>query len=232
MQFASAIAFSNHNYKDSKKYQNMAHDFNRNLYSVGEEDNFDENINLENNITTNNVPVVYLEGETDEKYFKRAIEVYGINVPFEFRQSGTKDKQGQSKNSGYGQLKNLVKAVRANPTVTEKKIAVIYDCDVTGIEKNNACGVFELPLARFDNKNNIKKGIENALYLDECDLSGFYTTRNFSEGDGGSVEKTELNKTKLCEYICTRSDVELKEIFKNLRPVIDELVEYFSNSKI
>jgi helicase superfamily len=228
MQMASAIAFSNQNKEESKRYQNKAHEFNRNLYSIGDGDNFDENIDFVNNIATNNVPVVYLEGETDEKYFKRAVEVYGINIPFEFLQTGTKDNQGQSKNGGCGQLKKLVAAIRNNPTVTGKKIAVIYDCDVTGIETNNACGVFELSLKQFDNEKGIKKGIENALYLDDYDLKDFYTKRDLPVDYGGTHVMYELNKMKLCDFICMKSDAELKEVFKNLRPVIDDLVRYFS----
>lgn len=34
-------------------------------------------------------PTVYLEGRTDEKYFKRAVQVYGVSVPFKCTPSGS-----------------------------------------------------------------------------------------------------------------------------------------------
>ena len=43
---------------------------------------------------------VYLEGRTDEKYFKKAAEVFGYNLPFEFKWVGYIDERGQEVNTG------------------------------------------------------------------------------------------------------------------------------------
>lgn len=47
------------------------------------------------NIPTDKKSVVYLEGRTDEKYFKKALEVYGYNVDLEFKWIGYIDEKGE-----------------------------------------------------------------------------------------------------------------------------------------
>lgn len=45
-------------------------------------------------------PTVYLEGRTDEKYFKKALEVFGYDVPFQFKWVGYMKDAKNEENTG------------------------------------------------------------------------------------------------------------------------------------
>lgn len=80
-----------------------------------------------------------------------------------------------------------------------------------------------MSIPAFSNSKNMKKGIENALVLDEIDLSPFYSTKTVT-GDYGEERSIQtFEKIKLCKFICEKDDTFLKKIFSNLKDVIDKL---------
>lgn len=230
LQMAGAIAWSNGDERDSREFQNEAHKLNRNLYSVGEiTDDTEEG--LENTIKSINTPTVFLEGETDEKYFIRAADTFGINVPFEFRWVGHKDDSRQAKSTGCEELKKIVSVLRNQKDLANRKIAVIFDCDVKGVEESDKNNVLVLLLKEYENSKGIKKGIENTLILDDLDeheLRQFYHKHCRVDEYSGKHSNEEFDKVKFCEFICSKEDSELRKVFKNLRSIIDKLVKYFS----
>lgn len=169
---------------------------------------------------------VYLEGRTDEKYFRTAIEVLGYkDVPFQFKWVGYIDDSGNEVNTGKDSLAKAVHfLISLNRTV---KIVCLFDCDTSRkeSEKNN---VVSYALNTYENSKGMKRGIENALVLDKIDLPTFYSWKT-KYGDYGE-EKTysELDKMALCDAICAMDAETLKEVFSNLKIEIDKLMAKLS----
>lgn len=166
------------------------------------------------------IPTVYLEGQTDEMYFNRAVEVYNIRVPFQFKWIGYLNDRGQDVNTGDKSLDSAFQflASRNLPTVN----ICLKDCDTNQpVKKINHAVI--MSISAFCNSKNIKKGIENALVLDEIDLSPFYSTKTVT-GDYGEERSIQtFEKMKLCKFICEKDDIVLKKVFSHLKDVIGEL---------
>ena len=166
------------------------------------------------------IPTVYLEGRTDEMYFNRAVEVYNINVPFQFKWIGYLNDKGQDVNTGDKSLDAAFQFLASRNFSTVN--ICLKDCDTNQpVKKINHAVIMSIPA--FSNSKNMKKGIENALVLDEIDLSPFYSTKTVT-GDYGEKRSIQtFEKIKLCEFICEKDDTFLKKIFSNLKDVIDKL---------
>ena len=169
--------------------------------------------------------VVYLEGRTDELYFKKAVEVFGYtNLPFEFQWIGYMKNEKDEENTGKDALNKAV-AFLIGRKLSTKNIC-LFDCDTSKTEsvKNN---VYTRVIPTYSNSKKMKKGIENALVLDSFDVSPYYSTK-IKEGDYGDDNTiVTLEKMDLCNAICALDGETLKEIMQNLKSVIDSLVSIF-----
>lgn len=168
---------------------------------------------------------VYLEGRTDEKYFNRALEVFGYKeVPFQFKWIGYIDDNGQERYTGcksLDQAKDFLISSKLN-----FKNVLLYDCDTNkqSSEKNN---VYIRVLPTYQNSKGMRIGIENALVLDDVDITNFYS-RKEKQGDyGNATIITEFKKMECCDYICSLDEESLKVILGNLKTVIDSILEIF-----
>jgi len=176
-------------------------------------------------ISEKETSVVYLEGRTDEKYFNKALEIYGYEqVPFKFKWIGYMDEKGQEVNTGKDNL-NKVAQFLISQNLPLKNVC-LFDCDVNHVQsfKNN---VICKNLSYYCNSKNIKKGIENALILDNIDISPYYS---YKEKEGEYGEKSiisQFDKMKFCDNICLMENDVLREIFSNLKKEIDELIKLF-----
>lgn len=169
-------------------------------------------------------PCVYLEGRTDEKYFNKAIEAFGYNLPFQFKWVGYMKDGKNEENTGKDALNKAVQFLIAR-NLTAKTVC-LFDCDTNRNEqmKNN---VYTRVIPTYPNSKHMKKGIENALVLDAIDLSPFYTQK-IKEGDYGDDNTiVEFNKMACCDYICSLDSETLKDVFANLKTIIDELASIF-----
>ena len=170
-------------------------------------------------------PIVYLEGRTDEKYFNKALEVYNYAVPFSFKWVGYLKDNGQEENTGKDAL-NKAYQFLVGRNLMEKNVC-LFDCDTGRNEcmKNNA---YIRVMPTFSNSKGMEKGIENALVLDDIDVSSFYSTR-VKKGDyGGTTTITELEKMKFCDSLCSMPKEVLLKVFANLKTEIDSLLEIFA----
>lgn len=170
-------------------------------------------------------PTVYLEGRTDEKYFNKAVEVYDYNISFSFRWVGYLKDNGQEENTGKDALNAAYKfLVGRNP---KEKNVCLFDCDTkrTKCEKNNTY-IRVVPM--FSNSKGMQKGIENALVLDDIDVSPFYSVYEKKGDYGDTLKKTEFKKMEFCDFLCSMPKEELQKVFVNLKTVIDSLVEIFA----
>ncbi len=169
-------------------------------------------------------PTVYLEGRTDEKYFNKAVEVFGLNIPFKFKWIGYLKDNGQEEYTGKDNLNKAYLFLKAQNLST--KNICLKDCDTKQEhkEENNAI-IMSIP--QFENSKGILIGIENALVLDDIDLDKFYTERNENAGYGKPKIIPEFNKMECCEYICTLDKDKLKIVFNNLKEVIEDLIKIY-----
>jgi hypothetical protein len=167
---------------------------------------------------------VYLEGRTDEKYFNKALEVFDYTVPFSFKWVGYLKENGQEENTGKDAL-NKAYQFLVGRNLPEKNVC-LFDCD-TGRSHTMKNNVYIRTIPLFANSKNMKKGIENALILDDIDVSPFYSSRE-KKGDYGDTSViTEFEKMKFCDYLCSLSNEVLTKVFANLRDEIESLIEIF-----
>lgn len=164
--------------------------------------------------------IVYLEGRTDEKYFNKALEVFGYDVDFQFKWVGYIDERGEESNSGKDALNKTASVLKA------KKLAVrnmcLYDCDANkSIQEVN--NVITVSIPHFKNEVGISMGIENALVLDDIDLAPYRKQRK--EVDGYGIERLipDFQKMQCCDYICSLESEKLNKVFTHLKEVIDKI---------
>lgn len=169
-------------------------------------------------------PTVYLEGRTDEKYFNKALEVYNYAVPFSFKWVGYLKDNGQEENTGKDAL-NKAYQFLVGRNLMEKNVC-LFDCDTGRNEcmKNNA---YIRVMPTYSNSKGMKKGIENALVLDDVDMSPFYSSREKNGDYGDTSTITEFEKMRFCDSLCSMPKEVLLNVFANLKTEIDSLIEIF-----
>jgi len=170
-------------------------------------------------------PTVYLEGRTDEMYFNKALEVYGISVPFQFKWIGYIDTKGEEANTGKDALN------KALPFLISRQLTVknvcLYDCD-TNKPKKEVNNVVTMSLPKYANEKGIQIGVENALVFGDIDVEPYKKQR--VEVDGYGIEKRipDFQKMECCKHICSLDAERLKSVFVNLKAVIEDLVQLYS----
>ena len=165
---------------------------------------------------------VYLEGRTDEKYLNKALEVFNVAAPFQFKWVGHIGASGQEENSGAG---NLNKAYQFLVGKNQGfKQVCLFDCDTSRVECE-CNGVYTRVFPVYANAKRMRKGIENALILDDVDVSQFQRQK-IKEGDYGvDTAIGEFDKMACCDYVCSLPHDDLLRIFANLKTMIDSLLE-------
>lgn len=177
-------------------------------------------VNLKKDIST-----VYLEGRTDEKYFNKALDVFDYtNMPFIFKWVGHMDENGQEANTGKDSLNKAAQfMISLNSPV---KNICLFDCD-TNHKLSETNNVICKTIAYYDNSKGMKKGIENALVLDEINLTNYYSKKE-KHGDYGDTNTiVQFDKMKCCDGICDMDEIVLNKVFSNLRIEIDALLNIF-----
>ena len=171
--------------------------------------------------STNIIPTVYVEGRTDEKYIKKAAEVYGLSLPFAIKWIGHMDANGQESNTGFTALNKAKEFLITQGN--EVKTVLLYDCD-TNKKDENSGNIYIRHLPKYKNSKNINKGIENALILDAVNLEQFYK-KETKTGDYGEEKIIfEFQKMDCCDYICGLDDEILKAVFANIQTVLLNII--------
>lgn len=169
--------------------------------------------------------VVYLEGRTDERYFRKAQELRGGFPPFELRWVGYLDGKNQERNTGGKALSNVFEFLVAQNLPLRN--ACVFDCD-TGRDRCVSGNVLAISLPYFTNSKGIKKGVENALVLDDVALGGFYTEKTIKGDYNETKTIQEFQKMKLCNYICEEMDeAAQRKTLANLIDVLNDLDDFF-----
>lgn len=183
------------------------------------------NINLEADI---NRPIVYVEGETDELYINKAIEILDIDLDINVKWIGRNTGKGKVEFTGYTALNQSKAFFQSNPHILKQKTILLYDSDTNkSIEDDNNLFIRCMP------KNMGNKifgiGIENLLTLPEDHPRDMFydnidkeTINNY--GGKEIFQKEELNKKRLCKWICNEINYEDQKIyFKEFQKIIDIL---------
>ena len=173
----------------------------------------------------NLAPTLYGEGRTDEKYIKKAAEIFGLNLPFEVKWIGHIDANEQESNTGYTALNKAKEFLIAQGG--NAKTILLYDCD-TNKKDENFGNIFTRHLPKYKNAKKINKGIENALILDAIDISTFYCSKSIFGDYGEEKILCEFDKMACCEYICNLDEAVLKGVFANIQNVLSNIINIFS----
>ena len=185
-------------------------------YSWTESQIIQEAFNVKPYIELNKINV-FLEGETDEKYYNKAIDVFGFDKEIiSFKWIGRNTENGGPENTGDKALNSAVLFFKANPNMILAPLVMLYDCDTNkGNEDYNNVHIRTMST----NTSNIiyKRGVENLLNLPESfNPNTFYTTKERTDDYGATTKTESLDKMKLCDYICSLDDNALKNIMVNI----------------
>ena len=175
----------------------------------------------------NLAPTLYVEGRTDEKYIKKAAEVYGFALPFEVKWIGHIDANGNEANTGFTALNKAKEFLMTQGGAV--KTLLLYDCDTNKRDENYG-NVYVRHLPKYESAKKMNKGIENALILDAVDIDRFYNNK-MDVGDYGEVKVLpEFRKMQCCDYICGLDAEILKSVFANLQKVLAEMISIFDEA--
>lgn len=165
-------------------------------------------------------PIVYLEGETDEKYFNKALEIFGYkDENIEFRQIGCTRENGKKVEfTGASNMNKARDFFKANKPAFPQ--IFLYDCDTKEQDFNDE-NIIVMRMPKYDNSCDMDKGIENALILDDLDISQFYSSEK-KGSYGCKIE--EFHKMKMCDFICNLDTKTQKKILSNLKIKIEDII--------
>lgn len=171
--------------------------------------------------------ILFTEGETDEKYLRKAIEIFFNNsVNFKVEWIGKRIDNKQIINTGCSALNNLLKILEANKNLFAKKVGFLYDCDTNKPPIYNK-NYFTYTLKNKENKV-YEIGIENLLNLPVNFNYDNYLKKTETKDKYG-VENiiSELDKNKLCEEICNSTNA--KEYLIEIKNVIQDIENLMNN---
>jgi hypothetical protein len=167
-------------------------------------------------------PVLFLEGEQDIRYIKKAAELLNYNHLIEkidIRQRG-----------GYKNLDKLWDILKDSSfdTIPQKRI-LLYDCDTKKI--NETLGISYKRVLPYFSNNPVSKGIENLFSENTItqlknNFGDFFDTTEVIRTSRGvknvtyMIEVNSQEKTKLCDWLCENG---VKEDFVNFEVVFEIL---------
>lgn len=157
---------------------------------------------VEEQVLARSKPLVLTEGQTDVDYIKTALELLGytdILEQLEIDEVGKAGKDG-AKGGGHTNLDAARKFLENNQSRFPRPVLFLYDCDTK--KKSESVGSLLIRGVPQNTENtSVTKGIENLLPL-ELFEDRFYTERRDKTGIGRDIIIPELQKKKLCEWIC------------------------------
>lgn len=171
-------------------------------------------------------PTVYLEGKTDVQYFRKAAEVFGMVLPFDFECVGYIDEKGNARNTGSTCIKKAYDFLVARQFPV--KFICLSDCD-TKFKEESKGNVLNTTLKQYDNRWGISVGIENALVFPESmDKERYYAITEIVKPDGGREAHSVLKKQELCDAVCHMTEEVQQEILIHLKEKIEELLAWYN----
>lgn len=170
-------------------------------------------------------PNIFLEGETDEKYFRTAQRIFGLNQDVTFSWVGRLNESGKVEFSGDTALDQTRSFLVANKSFIKSATVLFYDFDAKKTNEDYNKLIIR-KMAERDDKAVFKKGVENLLILPEDFDYSIFRSKWTKIDDYGNTKTIEsLNKTELCNYICDElSEGEQKVILDFVKREIEKLL--------
>lgn len=162
-----------------------------------------------------NSPTLFVEGKTDKLYLDDVCKTFGFKPEIEIEAVGGDDNNCPGKD-GLNKLYSFKNKLRY-------KAIFLFDNDSN---KNNDTDCIWV-LKKYESSKEIKVGIENSLILNNVDISKFYSTKEKKGNYGETNIINEFEKTKFCNFICSLSIEEKKQIYQNLRKELEDMFKTF-----
>lgn len=175
--------------------------------------------------------IIFVEGITDEKYIKKAFDIFGFTSSDMIVKWIGREDRGH-KFTGDTALNQAKEYLLSNKDLYNNRFILFYDSDTNANEEDFAEENLYIRKAPFNDEAEIfKKGSENLLTIPEgFEINRFYREKINLDEYGGKVLTNRLNKVSICDYICDEASLEEQKIwfskFKELViPKIEEVVE-------
>ncbi len=166
-------------------------------------------------------PIVFVEGETNEKYWKKCIEIFFGNRYFaDIQWIGKRGQNGSPEFTGDTALDKIQSSIAANPNLSEKTVVLLYDVDKNKKSKKILEKLFVFCPDRIS-KAKYDTGIEHLLIFPKK-----YKKENFQDRHAkGDTCTFKPDKQKICRYICEEGVALLdgKDIFLNLKKNLENI---------
>lgn len=176
----------------------------------------------------NNKPIIFVEGEMDEKYLRKALELaeleWDVDISWIGRYDGNK-----AKFAGDVSLNQTKEFILSNHFIINKPILLLYDCDTNKQDEDFKVEKLYIRKVPKNETNQLyKKGIENFLCLqDDFEKDRYFEIRDFSKEDdygGGYFGKEyKLKKIELCNDICDN--------YENKKEYLQNIIDYLKKIK-
>lgn len=179
-----------------------------------------------NHILAEDKTTVFLEGETDEKYYKKAVEIFDKNnLPIEFKWIGRINEKGNAENTGDTALNQAKTFFTANKDQIKNKVILLYDNDTNKPEEDIENLLIRKMSLNSEN-STYKIGVENLLTIVEpLYPANFYRERIKMDDYGAESIIRELDKSKLCNFICEELELDKqREVLKKIESEIMRLI--------
>lgn len=172
--------------------------------------------------------IVFLEGETDEKYFNKAMDVFGIDptkLSFKWIGHYVGGDRSKAENTGDKALNSAAAFFKANPQMTQnKKVYLLYDCD-TNKPYEQQGNLFIGAMTKNEHAAVYTIGVENLLELStDFDYGKYYKHSSNTDKYGATSSHETLDKIALAEHITNLPNTQLEGIFMNFKTEIDSII--------
>lgn len=168
-------------------------------------------------------PVVFVEGETDEKYMKKAIDVLrdGEFVA-DITWIGRTDEHGQSKFGGDTALDKCKEFLKSNPGFSRGKVVLLYDVDCAR-KREETESLLVLSPDKIEDAP-YRTGVEHLLVLPaDFQQEDFQVEETKFNGDKTTTVKS-VDKRRLCEHLCNNTELETqKSVFGRINELLSDL---------
>ncbi|EZQ12263.1 AAA family ATPase [Acinetobacter sp. Ver3] len=170
-------------------------------------------------------PLILVEGETDVKYLKKALELFEKEEWIELVQidEAGLSEQGGSRNSGQDSLKKGFDFLLTNKKSFQRKVLFLFDCDSKNFTEYKDEHIFKMKVPHNGENTKVLSGVENLLPESLFEIN-FYSKEVKETGDGGRTTIEKLKKQEFCDFVCNSND---KEIFEKYREFIFPIIEEF-----
>lgn len=176
--------------------------------------------------TQTGLPIVFVEGETDSPYIRRAAQLLSRNGLFErcdVQWIGAKDDGGQGFHTGKAALDHTLAVLRANPKLSSRPILLLYDNDANKADADYGI-VSVIGMPTNDRNTKVRAGIENLL-ADTSITEADYEVIENRKPNGDVLTRKALRKAELCQRMCKHGT---GDDFEAFRLALDKIEGYLN----